>query len=194
MKILVVTISDRASAGEYEDLSGPAVRDILEEVVSGCEIETAVVPDEREEIARALESGTGFDVIITTGGTGLGPRDVTPEVTESFCDRAVSGIAEMLLQSHAGELSLLPALPSAWPVGQVSGLRARGGFEVDLAWVDGTLTEATVWSRLGHTCRLRSAVPIRVYCEGRDVPVEHPETSVYVFATEPGERYTITVG
>jgi len=105
-----------------------------------------------------------------------------------------SGIAEMLLQSHAGELALLPALPSAWPVGRVSGLRARGGFEVDLAWVDGTLTEATVWSRLGHTCRLRSAVPIRVYCEGRDVPVEHPETSVYVFATEPGERYTITVG
>ncbi len=96
MKILVITISDRASKGEYEDLSGPAVREILEESIPGAEVEVVVVPDEEDEIERALESGLGRDAIITTGGTGLGPRDITPEVTERFCDRAVPGISEML--------------------------------------------------------------------------------------------------
>jgi len=96
MKILVVTISDRASRGEYEDLSGPAVKEILEESVAGADVEVVIVPDEEGEIMRALESGLGGAAIITTGGTGLGPRDITPEVTERFCDRAVPGISEML--------------------------------------------------------------------------------------------------
>ncbi|MCK4548629.1 MAG: MogA/MoaB family molybdenum cofactor biosynthesis protein [Candidatus Krumholzibacteria bacterium] len=96
MKILVVTISDRASRGEYEDLSGPAVKEILEESITGADVEVVIVPDEENEIAGALESGLGGAAIITTGGTGLGPRDITPEVTERFCDRAAPGISEML--------------------------------------------------------------------------------------------------
>jgi molybdopterin adenylyltransferase len=96
MKVLVLTVSDRASKGVYEDLSGPAIEKILLEHFPDISIRRMIVPDEPKEIRKVLESALSEDYIITTGGTGLSPRDITPEVTTDFCEKMLPGIAEIL--------------------------------------------------------------------------------------------------
>ncbi len=102
-----------------------------------------------------------------------------------------AGVAEMLLQSHAGEINLLPALPAAWPEGRVRGLRARGGFEIDMSWKGGRVASAVIRSQAGTRCRLRAGIPIEIKSGGRLVKVEQQEPGVVVFDTEAGRHYSI---
>ena len=95
---IVITISDSASRGERQDLSGPAAKEGLE--IIGCEVlAVLIVPDEIDAIqSRLLESinSSDIDLIVTTGGTGLAPRDVTPEATAAVIEKPVPGMAELM--------------------------------------------------------------------------------------------------
>lgn len=94
----VITISDSVAAGTRQDLSGAAAKEKLEKL--GYQVvSTEVVPDEVSRIADRLKAITGsrtVDLIVTTGGTGLGPRDVTPEATQAVIDKNVPGLAELM--------------------------------------------------------------------------------------------------
>ena len=92
----VVTASDRSHRGEREDLSGPAVAALL--IEHGFEVAREIVPDERPVIAALLRrvAAEGVSLVVVTGGTGLGPRDVTPEATRDVIDREVPGLAEAM--------------------------------------------------------------------------------------------------
>jgi alpha-L-fucosidase 2 len=103
----------------------------------------------------------------------------------------LAGVAEMFLQSQSGELFLLPALPSEWPAGSVTGLRARGGFDVDIQWQSNRLSGATIHSRLGNLCRVRTKWPVSVKCGTNyiDAPMVLP--GLYEFSTTAGTDYSI---
>ena len=96
MKVTVITISDRASRGEYPDRSGPEIVSILREAFPEVRVAVEVVPDEAEAIVAAFRRHRHADFVLTTGGTGISSRDVTPEATRGYCDRELPGIAEAL--------------------------------------------------------------------------------------------------
>jgi molybdopterin adenylyltransferase len=98
MRVGVLTVSDKGSRGEREDMSGAAIRELV--VGNGGEVvRSQVTPDEREQIGAVLRAwcdGGDLDVVLTTGGTGLAARDVTPEATLDSAERLVPGIAEAM--------------------------------------------------------------------------------------------------
>ena len=96
MTVSVITISDRAFRGEYEDLSGPEIVSILRGSLGDVTIRTEIVPDEANALTAAFERSAGADFILTTGGTGISDRDITPETTRRYCDRALPGVSEAL--------------------------------------------------------------------------------------------------
>jgi molybdopterin adenylyltransferase len=98
IKVAILTISDRCASGDREDLSGPTTEKLLpRDTFDVCQ--RAIVPDEQDRIVERLlcfADEFSADLVLTTGGTGLGPRDITPEATASVCKRMVPGLAELM--------------------------------------------------------------------------------------------------
>ncbi len=117
----VLTISDRASRGEYEDISGKAIIEYLKEVISTpFKVEYRIIPDEKEQIEenlRQMVDSVGCSLILTTGGTGPAPRDVTPEATESVCEKMLPGFGELMRKVS------LEQVPTAILSRQTAGIR-----------------------------------------------------------------------
>jgi alpha-L-fucosidase 2 len=102
-----------------------------------------------------------------------------------------AGICEILVQSHAGQIAILPALPAAWSNGSFSGLRARGGFEVGASWKAGKPVEATLTSLLGKPVVLQTPIPIRaVTSNGKPVGIQTVGNTVR-FQTQAGRKYLL---
>lgn len=110
----------------------------------------------------------------------------------------VAGVVEMLLQSHAGYIQLLPALPDAWAQGSIAGLKARGNFEVSMQWANTALEQASVRSLSGEPCRIRTSVPFAVKLGSKAIasstPVQLNGKEYYEvsFETNKGDLYQIT--
>ena len=119
----VLTVSDRAAAGAYEDLSGPAIEQVLREyVATACRYERRVVADERAAIVAALRgfAAAGACLIVTTGGTGPAARDVTPEAIEEVCHKMMPGFGEEMRRA-----SLQDGVPTAILSRQTAGILDR---------------------------------------------------------------------
>ena len=123
IKIGLLTISDRAFRGEYQDKGGPAMRFWMEQALSNPNVEyhSLVVPDEIEAILEALNGfeASGCCLVLTTGGTGPAPRDVTPEATEQFCERILEGFGEEMRRAS------LEVVPTAILSRQMAGTKGR---------------------------------------------------------------------
>ena len=120
-QIGILTVSDRASRGEYEDRGGPAIHTYLEEVLTSAWSAIAtIVPDELDVVSQTLQQMVDEQdccLIITTGGTGPAPRDVTPEATEQVCDKMMPGFGELMRQVS------LQKVPTAILSRQTAGIR-----------------------------------------------------------------------
>jgi len=122
MRIGILTISDRVSQGVYEDQSGPALREVIEKHFGEDVDLMHIIPDDFSEIKRALEKwcdDAKLDLILTTGGTGFSPRDVTPEATRQVIEREAPGLVHAMLAAS------LQKTPHAMLSRMVAGIRGR---------------------------------------------------------------------
>lgn len=122
-RIGIVTVSDRASRGEYEDLGGPAIHEQMEKILTTpWEPVARLVPDEQaqvEAVLRELCDDEGCCLVVTTGGTGPARRDITPEATEAVCDKILDGFGEQMRNVS------LKYVPTAILSRQIAGIRGR---------------------------------------------------------------------
>lgn len=122
IRVAILTSSDRASRGQYADKSGPALQKLVERTLQAAVVATRIVPDERDTIAGTLREWAddlAVDLILTTGGTGFAPRDVTPEATRDVIDKEAPGLAEVM------RATALHITPHAMLSRAVAGIRRR---------------------------------------------------------------------
>jgi molybdenum cofactor synthesis domain-containing protein len=125
IQVRIITLSDRASRGEYEDKSGPLLKQLTEGFFLGegrrCETEITVLPDDQEQLERTIREYVReqVDIILTTGGTGIGPRDITPDVIRPMLTREIPGIMEMIRVKYGTQFP--NALVSRSLAGVISG-------------------------------------------------------------------------
>ncbi len=108
LEVLVITLSDRASRGDYEDLSGPRISILVQEYFASlalkCSVTNVLIPDDPEELGEIIQvSGSGYDIIFTTGGTGIGPRDITVETIKPLLTKEIPGIMEFIRVKYGAE-------------------------------------------------------------------------------------------
>jgi len=95
------------------------------------------------------------------------------------------------MQSHSGELFLLPALPSAWQKGSVNGLRARGGYTIDLSWENGKLKESVITAKRSDKCRIRTKQSVKILLGNQPVKITLLKDGVLEFDARAGEKYRV---
>jgi molybdopterin adenylyltransferase len=103
LAIAVITVSDRAYKREYDDRSGPEIIRILEQSGIPCRVTRDLVPDDKDKLLTCLKQNLDKDYILTTGGTGISPSDITPEITASLCDRELPGISDYIRRESLKE-------------------------------------------------------------------------------------------
>jgi molybdenum cofactor biosynthesis protein B len=143
----VITVSDRSHGGLRHDTSGPVLAELLQSELGFSEAQVVVVPDEIPEIEAALRDAiaAGVDLVVTTGGTGFAPRDVTPEATRRVLDKEAPGLAEALRQFN------LDTVPTTILSRAVSGV-AAGSIVVNLPGSTGAVRDgiAVLQPVIGH--------------------------------------------
>lgn len=147
--------------------------------------------------ARLEEAQPAYDILKKMlTDVSLHPYPEDSQITPSYegnqgLQGVTSGITEMLMQSNSSEISLLPALPKEWQKGGVQGLRARGGYNVNIFWSGGKLKNAVIYSKFNSKCRVRTKSNAKILSAGKVINALSPEKNVLEFKAQAGKSYEV---